>query len=110
LRREVKLAACLIACLLPMTYHASHVFSNHLGQIAASDLTRPRVDEESETRSELGVDLARKVSRSLFQPAVVLMSIEPAPPGQKSEVELPVNFPGILLPADSLEETTHEGS
>jgi hypothetical protein len=93
-----------------MTYHVSHSFSNDLGQIAARDLTHPRVDEESDTHSDLGSKLARKVSQSLFQPAVVLMSIEPTQPGPKSDAELPVNFPGILLPADSLEESTHEGS
>jgi hypothetical protein len=41
---------------------------------------------------------------------VVLISIEPAAPAAGTEAEVPIVFPGYLLPDDSREEPGHEGS
>lgn len=110
LKREVKIAAGIMIALLPLAFHASMVWSGRLGTIAASRLTRTTHSDDERERSGVGSALARQVSRSVFEPAVVLMSIEPAQTGFKPNAEIPVNLPGYLLPEDSVEEITHEGS
>lgn len=110
LKREVKIAAGILFILLPFVFHASMVWSGRLGTIAASRLTRTAHSDDEREESGVGSALARQVSRSVFEPAVVLMSIEPAQTGFKTDAELPVNLPGYLLPEDSFEEITHEGS
>jgi len=110
LKREVKIAAGVLFTLLPCVFHASTAWSGRLGTIAASRLTRTAHPDVEREEPGVGSSLARQVSRSVFEPAVVLMSIEPAQTGLKSNAELPVNLPGYLLPEDSIEEITHEGS
>lgn len=110
LKREVKIAAGILFTLLPCVFHASMAWSGRLGTIAASRLTRIAHPDDVREESGVGSAMTRQVSRSVFEPAVVLMSIEPAQTGLKSDAELPVNLPGYLLPEDSTEEITHEGS
>lgn len=110
LKREVKLVAFVIFACMPMSYEASRIWSSRLGNIAATHLTQAVQDDDVSDRADLGSTLAEKVSRTVFEPAVVLMSIEPAPNGIKSEAESPVILPGYLLPEDSLEEKANEGS
>ena len=43
-------------------------------------------------------------------PGVVVLSIEPAGAGPGTDTEVPVVFPGYVLPDDSLEDSAHEGS
>ena len=43
-------------------------------------------------------------------PSVVVLSIEPATVAPGPETEVPVVFPGYVLPDDSLEESSHAGS
>ena len=42
--------------------------------------------------------------------AAVALSTEPAPLVRGNDTEVPVVFPGYLLPDDSLEDSAHEGS
>ena len=39
-----------------------------------------------------------------------MLSIEPAVTAPGTDAEVPVVFPGYVLPDDSLEDSTHEGS
>ena len=110
LKREVKYAALVILACMPLSYEASRVWSSRLGNIAATNLTQAVHDDDVRESADLGSTLAAKVSRTVFEPAVVLMSIEPAQTGIKADAEPPVIFPGYLLPEDSLEEKANEGS
>ncbi len=110
LKREVKIAACALLLSLPLIYGASSAWSLRLGNIAATELTRATNSADEKEGSGLGSALTRQISRSVFEPGVVLLSIEPAQAGKKSEAESPVVFPGYLLPEDSFEEMANEGS
>jgi len=110
LKREVKFAACVVFACLPLSFEASRFWSNRLANIAAMNLTRPPLHDDGRVGEGLGSSLVHQVSSSVFEPAVVLMSIEPAQSGITSEAEPPVIFPGYLLPEDSVEEKAHEGS
>ena len=110
LKREVRVAGCLLLACLPLVYGVSRAWSGQLSEIAATELTRPTDLDDEIKATGIGSTLARQVSRSVFEPAVVLMSIEPAQSSMNSDQEAPVKFPGYLLPADSHEDTAHEGS
>ena len=64
--------------------------------------------------------IGRRVSLERCQPPpggghaeltrVVVLSSEPASAARGADTQVPVVFPGYVLPDDSLEEPTHEGS
>jgi hypothetical protein len=47
---------------------------------------------------------------SAAAPPVVVLSIEPTVGAPAADTEVPIVFPGYVLPDDSLEEPAHEGS
>jgi hypothetical protein len=63
----------------------------------------------SEPGSDAGTGLV-ETSQSATHLLPVLLSIEPVGTTADSDVEIPVVFPGYLLPDDNREEPAHGGS
>jgi hypothetical protein len=61
-------------------------------------------------RGELLRPDSRSQAASVGSSGVVVLSIEPAALGPAAEATVPVIFPGYVLPDDSREGFTHEGS
>jgi hypothetical protein len=63
----------------------------------------------SGSRDAIG-SIGRRPAPAIGSPGVVLLSIEPALPSAGSEGDVPVVFPGYVLPVYSHEDRAHEGS
>ena len=113
LRREVRVAGCALLALMPLV-SACTIGLVEPAQLGSSRVRSPKRPAETSNlagnalrateRLEPGTDAVEvRPGRSCFR------SNRPAlAPGNDTEV--PVVFPGYVLPDDSLEDSTHEGS
>ena len=85
LRREFRLAGCVLAALLPTVLAMSFLHRSATAETAAEESTRPPF------------------------PPVVSLSIEAQGVTIQAEAPAPVVFPGYLLPVEGGEETSHAG-
>jgi hypothetical protein len=112
LRSEVRLAGCALLALIPIVSACTLGWSNHPDRILACSISDPLEavadGTTSSTASRLGFDYQASQAGAA-SPASFVLSTEPAitVPG---DAEVPVNFPGFVLPDDSREDLSHEGS
>jgi hypothetical protein len=111
LRREVRFAGAAMLALAPLLSACTVGWSNRPDRVLAcsiAEATAPDgvVGVGADPRDAYG----RSVMPPVSSPGVVVLSSGAAvtPPG--TDTEVPVVFPGYVLPDDSLEESTHEGS
>jgi hypothetical protein len=111
LRREVRVAGCLLLILAPLISACTLGWSSGPVRVLACSITDTpaRAHDVAEgviATGQVGrLDLARRGT-----PGVDVLSVEPAALASGTETDVPVNFPGYVLPDDSREEPTHEGS
>jgi hypothetical protein len=114
LRRELRLAGWVVLALAPLASGGALGW----GSLASRAVDRPVGNAVASTgnRGEVAFPLepnwrAGEVSAgSLAPPSVVVLSIEPVVGAPAADAEVPIIFPGYVLPDDSLEEPAHEGS
>jgi hypothetical protein len=111
LRREVRVAGCALLALAPLVSAGTLGWSSRPTRVLAcsiADATAgdPVLGEFALPRAQAGGPGVPPLGPS----GAVVLSIDPAviAPGTGSEV--PVIFPGYVLPDDSLEGPAHEGS
>jgi hypothetical protein len=116
LRRPVRVAARILLVLVPLVGSVGAGWSNW----SSRAIGRPVAVTPAGTRD--GDDRAGAVPLRASRPddaswagapgrlPVVVLSIESVAGAPASDAEVPIVFPGYVLPDDSLEEPAHEGS
>jgi hypothetical protein len=111
LRREVRLAGCALLAMAPIVSACSLGWSSRPARVLACSIApatpQDRVLDGGGDRLRPGG--LPEVS-SGGSSGVVVLSIEPAVLAPGADTEVPVVFPGYVLPDDSLEGSAHEGS
>jgi hypothetical protein len=111
LRREVRIAGCAILALAPLLSAYRMDWSGRPGRVLACSIAEATAPGQP---LERGADRREAFGQSALPPVssagVVVISIEPAVAAPGTDTKVPVVFPGYVLPDDSREETTHEGS
>jgi hypothetical protein len=110
LRREVRVAGCALLALMPLVSACTMGWSSRPSRVVAcsiADVTALKNNLAVAAPSDRGL---APVTNALGANEAVVLSVEPAGlvPGDSTEV--PVVFPGYVLPDDSLEDAAHEGS
>jgi len=112
LRSEVRLAGCALLALIPIVSACTLGWSNHPDRILACSISDPlEAVADGDLPGgppRLGLDY-QGGQGAASSPAAFVLSSEPAiaVPGA---TDVPVNFPGFVLPDDSREDLSHEGS
>jgi hypothetical protein len=113
LRREIRLAGCVLLALMILGLAVNAWWTSQTGWLLLADhlSTRPGPTELADPKLLPG----RKPPLNQWGGSVVCvpsltLSIEPLTTTPSSDTEIPVVFPGYVLPDDNLEEPAHEGS
>lgn len=116
LRREVRLAGCALLVFLPLAGTCMLGWQSVSNQLRAASI----VDATASPRYWLNVrhrdqrnpacPVESTDAGSIDVPSEVVLSVEPAVVTPDSDREVPVIFPGYVLPDDSLEDSSHAGS
>jgi hypothetical protein len=111
LRREIRIAGCAFLVLAPLLSACTLGWSNGPVRVLACSIT----DATAGTRGPVDNGAATDASgppeaQASDSPGVVVLSIEPAVTGPAADTKVPVVFSGFVLPDDSLEDASHEGS
>jgi hypothetical protein len=116
LRRRVRVAAWILLVLAPLVGSVgasrSNWSSRAIAQPDAVTLAGTRDDDHRAGAVALGASRPDDPS-SAGAPGrlpVVVLSIESVAGAPAADAEVPIVFPGYVLPDDSLEEPAHEGS
>jgi len=111
LRREVRVAGCALLALIPLVSACTIGWSGQPGRVVACSIADTAADSRSLSASaprdraiEPGNDSLRGAN------GAVVLSGEPGPHVPGNDPEVPVVFPGFLLPDDGVEDGSHEGS
>ena len=116
LRREVRVAGCTLLAFLPLVCVCTLGWLSRSNQVLAASISNetalPQVQLTVQDRIERAqpANSNSAVGNSLGLPSVVVLTIEPAVVAPGFDREVPVVLPGYVLPDDSLEESSHEGS
>jgi hypothetical protein len=110
LRREVRIAGCALLAMAPLISACTVGWSARPARVLACSI---RLAAPADPSFERGAPLRR--ARLPQAPTIdsaeeVLLAIEPAALAPGADNDVPVVFPGYVLPDDSLEGSTHEGS
>jgi hypothetical protein len=114
LRREVRLAGCVLLALTPLVSACTIGWSSRPARILAcaisdsADSSTGRDNFANPHDPERERDLQETLTTGALDG--VVLSIEPATAAPVTGREIPVIFPGYVLPADSLEDRAHEGN
>jgi hypothetical protein len=113
LRREVRLAGWALLSLVPLLGAGTLDWGSLRSRVLALPVSIALATNRD--RAEVAAAIAPELPAGepvspTNAPPVVVLSIEPALGAPVSDAEIPVVFPGYLLPDDSLEEPAHEGS
>ncbi len=112
LRSEVRLAGCALLALIPIVSACTLGWSNHPDRILACSISDPLEavadGSASSAASRLGLGY-QGGQTAAASPAAFVLSSEPAN-AVTGAAQVPVNFPGFVLPDDSREDLSHEGS
>jgi hypothetical protein len=109
LRREVRLAGYSLLALMPIVSACTTGWSSRPGRVVACSIIADTTNDNlpafapSGSASEQGGDALRSTN-------TVVLSAEGNGVVPGSDAEVPVVFPGYLLPVDSQEDAAHEGS
>ena len=111
LRREVRIGGCALLALVPLLAACTLGWSGRPARVLACSIAEATAPDQGFEGSTFSHDPA---GRSMETPVgiqrVVLLSVEPSAIAPGTDTENPVVFPGYVLPDDSLEDSTHEGS
>jgi hypothetical protein len=111
LRREVRIAGCALLALAPLFAACTLGWSGRPARVLACSIAEATAPDRRSDGSNLPRDPSnRSADTRVGSPGVVVISIEPAALSPGTDTEIPVVFPGYILPDDSLEDSTHEGS
>jgi hypothetical protein len=113
LRRQVRLAGCALLTLAPLVSLCTLGWSSRPNRILACSISDaletaagPHGFADPHDQGRWGVRTGPPISSA----GVVVLSIEPAAAAPGVDSEVPVIFPGYVLPDDGLEDSAHEGS
>jgi hypothetical protein len=111
LRREVRIGGCALLALAPLLAACTLGWSSRPARVLACSIAQATASDNGFQASTVPRDPA---GGSMEAPVgiqrVVLLSVEPSAIAPGTDTENPVVFPGYVLPDDSLEDSTHEGS
>ena len=111
LRREVRIGGCALLALAPLLAACTLGWSGRPARILACSIAEATAPDRRSDGGILSRDPSNQSTDTRVGSAgVVLISIEPAALVPGTNTEIPVVFPGYVLPDDSLEDCTHEGS
>jgi hypothetical protein len=110
LRREVRVAGCALLALMPLVSLCTIGSSSQPSRVVAcsiADTIAGRNNLAATAPRDRAMEPASNASRST---RAVVLSVEPPALVPGNDTEVPVVFPGYVLPDDSLEDAAHEGS
>jgi hypothetical protein len=115
LRREVSLAGCALIALVPIVSACTLGWSNRPDRIVACAISDPLQSQSATDGDDFTENrrLAREGQHgqaAIGSTEAVMLSIDPAAIAPRTTTEIPVIFPGYVLPDDSREDSLHEGS
>jgi hypothetical protein len=115
LRREVSLAGCALIALVPIISACTLGWSNRPDRILACAISDPlqsenATDNDGSNDSHPHTREGQQGQIAISSPQAVVLSIDPAAVAPRTTTEIPVIFPGYVLPDDSREDSLHEGS
>jgi hypothetical protein len=111
LRRQVRWAGCALVTLVPLVSLCTLGWSNRPSRILAcsiSDASELRADPPiiSDPRNPSVMQTGSGSGSS----GMITLSTDPASAGAGANAQVPVIFPGYVLPDDALEDKAHAGS
>lgn len=111
LRREVRIGGCALLALAPLLAACTLGWSGHPNRVLACSIAEATAPDQGFDASALSRNpSSRPAEPPVGFPGVIALSIEPAAMAPGTDTEVPVVFPGYVLPVDGLEDSTHEGS
>jgi hypothetical protein len=110
LRREVRVAGCAIMVLMPIVSACTMGWSSRPNRVVACSIADTTAEKNHLAASADRVRASEPGTDGLGATGAVVLSTEPAGLVPGNDTEVPVVFPGYLLPDDSLEDSAHEGS
>jgi hypothetical protein len=116
LRRPVRVAAWSLLVLVPLVGSVGASWSNWSSRAIGRPIavTMAGTREDDDRAGALALRQSRPADRSSAgargRLPVVVLSIESVAGAPAADAEVPIVFPGYVLPDDSLEEPAHEGS
>ena len=111
LRREIRIVGCALLVLAPLLSACTLLSSTGPVRVLACSITEATARSSDRAPSAGTPEVAGQPEIIAGDPpGVVVLSVEPTVPSPVSDAEVPVIFPGYVLPDDSLEGSTHEGS
>ena len=111
LRREVRVGGYALLALAPLLAACTLGWSGRPARVLACSIAEATAPDQKFEGSLIPREpSSRLAERPNSSPGEVVLSIEPAVIAPGTDTEFPVVFPGYVLPDDSLEGSTHEGS
>jgi hypothetical protein len=111
LRREVRVAGYALLALAPLFGACALGRPDRPARVLACSIAEATAPEPVLASSGHSRDAYRpSVDSPGSSPGAVILSRGAAAPASGGESDVPVVFPGYVLPDDTLEESTHEGS
>ena len=111
LRREVRVAGYALLALAPLFGACALGRPDRPARVLACSIAEATAPERVLASNGDPRDAYRpSLDSPGSSPGVVILSSGAAAPASGAESDVPVVFPGYVLPDDSLEESTHEGS
>jgi hypothetical protein len=114
LRREVRVVGCALLAFLPLLSACTLGWQSRSSQLLAASISDVTAEAQFQNDAPHRPDRARPANSAaaeqLGRPSVVVLSIEPAVGTPGPDTEIPVVFPGYVLPDDNFEESSHAGS
>jgi len=111
LRREVRIAGCALLVIVTLVSAGSFGWSSRPARALTCSIADATAGDWAEA-SAVDPPYATSLTEvpAVGSSKVVVLSIEPAGLPARGGTEVPVVFPGYVLPDDSLEGSAHEGS
>jgi hypothetical protein len=110
LRREVRVAGCALLALMPLVSACTMGWSSRPSRVVACSIAEMTAEKNNLAVSAPRDRVLAPGTNALGATEAVVLSVEPAGLVPGSDTEVPVVFPGYVLPDDSLEDAAHEGS
>jgi hypothetical protein len=114
LRREVRVAGCTLLAFLPLVCVCTLGWLSRSNQVLAASISNETAGSHVQLAVHDRIDRAELASATVADPfglpSAFVLTIEPAVVAPGLDREVPVVLPGYVLPDDSLEESSHEGS
>ena len=111
LRREVRVSGYALLALAPLFAACALSRPDRPARVVACSIAEATAgDRASESRGNPQLGDEPAPGAAMAQLGDVILSSGSAPPPSGNDSDVPIVFPGYVLPDDSHEESTHEGS